>query len=277
MNTLLRTGCSAGLGLFLVAGLPADDRDALKGFAEKALKAAGGENVQLRAWSLSYKSTMKVWDREDPGQSGVVRVYIQLPDLYRSEFESKSFVDDKRVKTIVVVNGQKGWRHLNVTSETEDLTAEEVAAYQETIQTPVGIRGAALLHDPSYKLHSLPDTKIDDRAAVGVRLKHDKRRPIRLYFDKETALLLKSERTQDDDDRLERSWQITYSDFRRVGTILVPHKRVYKAEGPSRGAIQVEGVGTIKTKANLSPVHCVDELTELEFADKLDPKLFEKP
>jgi hypothetical protein len=68
----------------------------------------------------------------------------------------------------------------------------------------------------------LPETRIGAQTAVSVRLTHKDYWPIRLYFDKDTALLIKSERNKDDDDRLGRSSEMTYSDFRRVGGILVP-------------------------------------------------------
>jgi len=279
MNYVLRVVSSLGLVLTLAASIPADEPGALKSLAERSLKAVGGAKVQaVRAWILTMKRTERAGDREELWHSGVFRLYVQPPDYYRSEFECKFWMDDAPVRTIVVVKKQKGWRCVSATGKTEELSTKEIADYKQTIRLQyLWICGAALLSDPSSRLTSLPETRIGDQTAVGVRLTHKEYWPIRLYFDKDTALLLKSERNKNDDDRLGRSSEMTYSDFRRVGGILVPHKRTYKAEGPSRSVTQVEGIGTVKIETHLSPVNRLDELTELRFADKLDPKFFEKP
>jgi hypothetical protein len=280
MNNVMRVGYSLALVLLLAVRGSADDREVLKPFAEKALQAIGGEKVQkVRAWSIILKETEKVGGQEEAWHSGTTHLYVQLPDLYRSEFQSKVLVGENSIpdRTIVVVNGQKGWRHESVTGETEELSAKDIDAYKRKIRRSLWLRGGALLSDPGYELKALPKTRIGDREAIRVKLTHKEYPPIRLYFDKETALLLKSERNQDDDRSLDRTVQTTYSDYRRVSGILVPHKQISKAEGPERNEIQLDGIGTVKIEGHISAVHRLYELVELRFVDKLDAKLFEKP
>jgi hypothetical protein len=263
--------------LLLPAPAAADDREALKPLIEKALQAAGGEKaVAVRAWTVTETRVATEAGRESRSAR---RVWVQLPDLYRLEADRNEWVGDTQVRSVLVLRGEKGWRHVNVLGPTEELSPAQVASAREGVLFQlVAARAAALLTDPAFQPTALPATTVGDRAVAGVRLTHKVYPPVRLYFDRETGRLLWAERNAADEPALGRTAEITYSDHRNAGGgAWVPFKREYRAEGPKVTTSQVEGVGQITTTTHLSPVRRVDKVTEYKPADQLDPKLFEKP
>src|SRR5262245_21343404 len=107
--------------LALAAGAPADDREALKPLAEKALKADGGEKLErVRAWTFTEKQTRN-------GITRTYRRYIQLPDRSRAEFEIER--DGKLSKSVIVNNGNKGWSVFD--GKLEEMSAEAIAGWRE--------------------------------------------------------------------------------------------------------------------------------------------------
>ena len=228
------------------AAAPADDRESLKRFTEKALKAAGGEKLQaVKAWTFSEKRK---------GGTTTYRRFIQLPDLARTEIEREEA--GQTFKSVIVINGDKGW---TVNGNVEEMSAESIAGWRKGVfWVSAPILGPRLLSDPKSVLEKLPEVKVGDRTAVGVKLPLEKYGSIRLYFDKETGRLLKLEqdyKTEQGSDR-DGTTEVILSDFREVGGIMVPHK---------------------KTQQEGSKVFGEWDVTEYKFADRLDPKLFEKP
>jgi outer membrane lipoprotein-sorting protein len=255
----------------LTPGVFADKREELRPIVEKALKVASVEKLQsLRAWSI----VLKVIARHENLHTGTRRIFVQLPDQYRLDFESSKVLmdDNSPVKWSIVLNGRKGWR--NDTGQTEEISAEEVSRQRVQLQLqPSWSRYVARLRDPSYQQASIPETTVGGKTAVGVELTHEERPPVRLYFDKETALLLKVEGRQKDGQKGE----ITFSDYRDVGGIQVPHKWEWTTDGNQDYERPVEGVGKVRFKGSVRKEHWIYEMTCLKFEDKLDAKLFEKP
>jgi hypothetical protein len=154
------------------------------------------------------------------------------------------------------------------------MSAEDVSRQRMQLQfQPSWSRYVARLRDPSYQQASIPERTIGGKSAVGVELTHEERPPVRLYFDKETALLLKVEGRQKDGQKGE----MTLIDYRDVGGIQVPHKWEWTLDGNIDEEIMVEGVGKVRIKSSIQKQHWIYELTRLKFEDKLDTKIFEKP
>jgi hypothetical protein len=98
--TRLSYSIASGLIIVFARGLFADARETLKPLIEKAVKVAGVEKVQsVRAWTL----TLKVTDRHEAIRSGTRRASAQLPDHYRSDFESNVYLDDSPIRTSVLM------------------------------------------------------------------------------------------------------------------------------------------------------------------------------
>ena len=77
------------------------------------------------------------------------------------------------------------------------------------------------------RLSLLEEKRIGERLAVGLRVERDGRRDVRLYFDKETDLLLAMETTLRDAGR-DVTQQVRYSDHQSVDGIKQPMKFVIR-------------------------------------------------
>lgn len=109
-----------------------------------------------------------------------------------------------------------------------------------------------------FQLSTLKDTKVDGRPAEGILITHEKHRPLRYFFDKETHLLVKSERTLSKSESENEGIEETiWSDYRTIqGT-----KQAMKA------SVRWDGVEVSEAKT-----------TELKLYEKpLDEKLFAQP
>src|SRR5205823_4212538 len=120
--------------------------------------------------------------------------------------------NEQMLKQIQVYSGDKAWIHVN--DEPQRLDEQLVEAllrgrYAERLNNPV------LLKDKNYRLTSLGDSKVQGRDVIGVEASAAKKPPVKLFFDKSTGLLLKTEHRQLDPRSLQEITQESfYSDYR---------------------------------------------------------------
>jgi hypothetical protein len=162
---------------FVIAG---PREDALE-LIEKAIRAHGGETGLLKLQNSTRKGegVMVVANQEQPFTDVLS---ISLPDRMRHAVEI-----DRRAKVITVVNGEQGWTQAgSVTTMSKDLREEvneELYVWALASLVPI-LKG-------TYDLAPLPEIKVDDRPALGVRVRSKGRPEAQLYFDKDTQLLVK--------------------------------------------------------------------------------------
>jgi hypothetical protein len=161
---------------------------------------------------------------------------------------------DQKVAFINVVNADKGWNRTgNVTME---MDSDAMAAAKERIYVT---RVAMLepLRDKEFTLTLLPETKISDKPAVGVRVSRKGRRDIDLFFDKDTGLRTASRyKVIDDLSGLEADEENLYADYKEFDGVKHPMKLTIKRNGKTFLETQV---------------------TDFKPADKLDDMLFAEP
>jgi hypothetical protein len=237
----------AAAPLLLVGAAGADDRAALKPLIDKAVKAAGGEKMTgLKAWTHAVRF------QSPDGGTSIVRQFVQLPDLRRIEQESE--VDGKKIVRVHVVAGDRGWRKEpdGTVKVMPDRAVPDFTRFLEA----TGFRQVLVLTDPGRTLSPLGESKVGDRTVVGVKVVRAKGHEERLYLDKESGRLVKVVSASKPQDGKEVLNEWSYEDFKEVDGIFLPYKRVHRRGGE---------------------VVTVAEVVEFEAADKLDPKLFEKP
>ena len=241
------------LAAFLAASLVlsgmawADDRDDLKPVLDKAVKAAGGEKLTgLKAWALTQRT------KAPGGETRITRHFIQLPDHRRIEQESEA--DGKRTVRVIVVAGDKGWIK-EPDGTVRDIPKQAGHSLTQRLGT-TGVRQVLALTHPDYKVSPLGESKVGDRTVVGVKVDWGKGVEEWLYLDKESGRLLKVRFPGKAGDAKAGFREETLEDFKDVEGIVLPYKRISRLEGK-----------------------VTDEMEVVEFkaADKLDPKLFEKP
>jgi hypothetical protein len=153
------------------------------------------------------------WDGRTPlaPSSSLATLYGQLPDKFR--LESERTTDGETTRFVKVINGQRGW--VVEGGKVRAMTAEEMAQTRETFYHKHLDTTLLPLKDKEVELASLGESTVGGRAALGLRVRRPGRPDLKLYFDKQTKLLLKSEMTTKVRDggkgtRLE----YVYSDYR---------------------------------------------------------------
>jgi outer membrane lipoprotein-sorting protein len=248
MKRLIGAACAAVL---LAGAVRADDEAALREVIARAVKAQGGADAvaKVNAAVFRYKGKYHLGDQAID-TTGTIS--FQLPDRRRIEVVSEFM--GREFKYVEVVDGDKGYVVLS--GKTEAMAKEQLAESKEQLHELV-VTKLTPLQGKEFSLSPLGESKVGGREAVGVRVAHKGRRDVNLYFDKKDGLLLKSEtRARDLLADKEYTSETFYSDYKKVGDVLIAHKIEIKRDG----------VLTIETDA-----------TEFKAEPKLDDAVFARP
>jgi hypothetical protein len=193
---LFRTLLAIGLVLAL-AGLSRADEEG-EAIIQKAIKAHGGAQNLAKLKNCHTKSQGQ-YDPfvpsgfVNPGQQYDFKsdTVVQLPGKIR--VISDYWLGMLKVSSAtVVLNGDDAWLKANgKTTLIQDQALEEQKA---TIQEFMCSALTPLLEKNSYDLTALPDKKVKGKAAHVVSVKPKGHPEIILYFDKDSGLLVKTER-----------------------------------------------------------------------------------
>jgi len=180
----MRTVILATSVLIVVSGVRADDPAAV---VEKAIQATATSELRLQRLTNVVRT-----DRGTlflPGGNWLAdRVaYFALPD--RLKYEATMTVAGQKQATIMALNGPLGWHHSN--GQLVNLTQPQADALKEGDLTGWALLTLRPLREKGAKLKSLPDTKINGKAAVGVTLSKSGRPDAQFYFDAATDLPLR--------------------------------------------------------------------------------------
>jgi hypothetical protein len=244
----------AGIVTLLAVAAPvrADDDAKLREVVAKAIKAHGGGDNLKKLQGSATKTKGKFYGFGD-GVDYTGETSIQLPDRLHLEISSK--FNDQDFKFAQVVNRDKGWFKLG--DNTTDMTKEMLEEAREQLNV-ANVTHLVVLTGKEYKLSPLGDLKVGDHQTVGVRAEREGYRPVSLFFDKESGLLVKSETRGKDLQRggEEYTAETLYGDYKKVQDLLVAHKVSVKRDGKRF----VEG-----------------ETTDVKLSEKLDDNVFAKP
>jgi hypothetical protein len=236
----------------LVVTVPAraDDAADARALVEKAVKAHGGQEAldKLPGTTIKFKGTFHGMGAAVP-MSG--EIATQGPDKHRFDIEVE--VNAQKFPIVIVLNGDKGWT--KILKETKELDKDELAEAKE--QGYAGwVASLAPLKDKKFTLSTTGEIKVENRAALGVKVSSKGHRDVELYFDKETGLLVKVEKRVKDDGGQEVSEESFPSEYKEVqGT-----KQPMKFTVNRNGKLFTEG-----------------EATEIQLFEKLDASTFAKP
>jgi hypothetical protein len=219
-----------------------EEKDA-RAIINKAIKAVGGEAKLPRAMTWKEKGTYYgMGDGLD--YTGIYSV--QWPGQFRMEIEGVF---------AIVIDGDKGW--MQAGGETKDMKKEELALHQFNHRAG-WISSLVALKDKEFQLKTAPDAKVGDKAAAVVLVSRKDYPDVKLYFSKDSGLLIKSEfKTKAAEQEFKEVTQSAYySNHKVVDGANLPHKLVVKRDGK----VFVEA-----------------EVVEMKLAAKLDAKVFAKP
>jgi hypothetical protein len=243
---MIRRACwflTLGL-LWLLAGASrADDQDC-RAIVGKAIKAVGGSErlAEFKAQTWKEKGTFY---GEGAAQPYTGTYTVGWPDQFRMEIEG--------VFTLVL-NGDKG--SFKEGGKTQEMTKEQVAQQKES-QYAGWVTTLLPLKEKDFQLSSLGESKVGNRAVVGVKVTHPGHNDVKLYFDKENGLLLRSEyRFKDARTGKESEIVSTGGDFKEFNGVKFPTKIDMKRDGKNFVEAQI---------------------LEVKPLEKVDPGLFAKP
>jgi hypothetical protein len=220
---------AAALAIFLVSLVLWLRLSALgdaKGIIDKAIKASGGP-TKVKAQTWSEKGTN--YETGTP-QPYTAELALQLPDQFRL----------RTGDSIVFVNRDKGW--LVGGNNCKEMTKEELASHKESVYW-ARVTSLLPLSDKEFTLTPLGESKLDDRAVLGVKVSSKGHHDVFLFFDKTTNLLAKSVQTikvehpggevggRSPTPPTVVNYETFYSDYRAVQDVQVAMKVVIKRDG----------------------------------------------
>ena len=157
----------------------------------------------------------------------------------------------------VVVNGEKAWGREN-RGQTEEYTGEK---REQTVNEAYQFWGTALaplVQEKGFPLATTKGKDVTGKPTNAVKVTRDKKPAVTLYFDKDSGLLVKTEVTVKDEfqkwkEVLEEAY---FSDYKESNGV----KRFTALKVVRDGKTLIEAM-----------------LSDTKPAEKLDPKMFEKP
>jgi hypothetical protein len=223
----------------------ADDQADARAIVAKAIKAAGGEEALKKHSATRSKESGTYYGMGGDGFPYTGEYAVQWPHQWRMDIAGVFMIG---------LNGDKGW--ISANGETRDMSAEELKIQQDAHYFR-WIATLLPLKDKKFKLATAGETKLSDRAAVGVRVSAEKHADISLYFDKESGLLVKTEHRAHSE---EQSKEVNEETF------LSDHKEIDGAQIATKIVIKRDGERYIEA-----------ETLELKAVGKLDDGVFAKP
>jgi len=140
-------------------------------------------------------------------------VTVQLPRLYRSVVQMQ---EGNRTRTVVhcLENDQPT---ISLDGQPQAVSASHATQLRQTLELESALRLVPLLSDSRYTLQHLGDFKLEGRVVVGIRVAGRGQRDLKLYFDRQTALLVKTEHLLDGPGGQDVTQEAYYRDYREVG------------------------------------------------------------
>jgi hypothetical protein len=197
-------------GLTYLSTAVADDSP--RTIVEKGLKSMGGEAFQARPFAVHFKMRGKVplgaGAKDDFPFTG--EVFTQPNSDFRYAFDLDA--NSATINITMSLVGNKGWRSVGGMLEAVDeasLEEMKIGRYYDQVTSL-----APLLNDRSFTLASLGEVKVQGATAVGVQVSSKGQPDIKIFFDKNSGLMIKTEYRAKSSGEREMLHESYYSDWR---------------------------------------------------------------
>lgn len=238
------------IGLVTAAADGKSNADTPRAIIERAIEAQGGEDKVAKLVNGPWRAKVK-------GKAGWLALTGEIlhapPNGKISTTLGPPGVSGAEV--VVVTKCDKAWRR--IAGFSSEVTGKELEEMQDGGYRSRKVRFLLpIVREPGFELSLLPDEKISDRPAVGVRVKSKGDRDIDVYFDKETGLLAKTE-----------------------SRLLPPRKPPIVLEQVFSNYREFDGVkvATKFTKYENKKLTSVEEFVDITFVEQIDESEFAKP
>jgi hypothetical protein len=193
----------------------------------RAIKASGGAGkvAALKAGACKARASV---------QEGGIQIAMTFDvtwqgwDQYR--VSASADIGGMAKNLLLVINGDKAWAKDLDNNQVKPAPPGAVPMITGTLYSMRMPHMLSALLDKEVKLTPLGETKIDDRAALGVTVGHKDRKDVSLYFDKETGLPAKSEIRLTEPNGMEKTFAFHYHDFKEDAGLKHPTRVLIKAD-----------------------------------------------
>lgn len=249
MRNLVRPVVAAAVLALFVGSVRADDN--LKAVVEKAIKAHGGEEKlsKFQASKIKAKGSMSAMGVDIDFNAEAAS---QLPDKIRVDLKLE--IMGQAINVIQVYDGKKGW--VSAQGQLMELEGDQLDELKDQAFGGYVESLVPLIKDKSIKLEPVGEEKVDGKPTVGIKVSAKGHRDIKLFFDKESGMLVKSQSRAKDPAMQEVDAETFYKDYKDVDGVKQPMKLLVKHDGKKYLEAQV---------------------TEAKLFEKLDDTTFAKP
>jgi hypothetical protein len=225
---------------FLLVGLlgaatSAGAEETPQAILHKAMQAQGGEGLlrQAHGEQIKVKGVLKEQMNIKGAARDIDEVTFTGDVLSQPPHQSKAVlhleVGGVPLTMTQVHNGNKGWiREGDGASEPADkktLIEMQQSGYVDYISTLV-----PLLDGKTFDISILSDANVQGRPAAGILIKSKGQPDVRLYFDHDTGLLIKTEYRSADARKKEVQREEYFSDYREVNPATADEELLKKAK-----------------------------------------------
>jgi hypothetical protein len=225
--------------VFTIACIPAlasvaRAQESPKDLLERAYKAQGGyeKMAKLKATLVKGKGMIYLPVAE---LSFTSEGAAQLPDKFKSTLHFE--INGMKVTQVQTMIGDKATIMINGNAqEIDDNLSKEIKeqVYVEHVTSLIPLR------DGAFTLTALAESKIDGKPALGIKIASKGHRDVTLYFDKDSALIVKAAyQAFDPIEKKEVAQEQFYRDYKDQAGIKYPTKSLVNQDGKKFMEIEV--------------------------------------
>jgi hypothetical protein len=231
---------------------PQESLDSPRAFLSRAIQAHGGADRLTQYPAVTWRATGKIYSRDRP-VAYTADFAREHPKRDRAEMRFND--EGKTWRIIVVTAANQAWEIFD--DQMRDFTPAELAEERERLHADWVQTLQPLVKGEGFTLAYLPELEIDGHRAIGVRVSAKGHRDVKLYFGKESKLLMKGKTTNVDvDSGKEFVYEEFYEAYKDFGGLKFYTRRKSKKDGKLLSE---------------------SENSDFKPMEKLDDKLFAKP
>ena len=219
---------------------------------KKAIKAHGGKEKlkKYKAAIVEGKGTVNTQGMELKYEA---KSQVHYPARYRVEISMNVMGMD--ITVLQVMNGKEGWLKVN-DMKTMALPDAQLKAVKTQFLVDEAVRLLPLLDKKKYTLSSVGESKVKGKPAIGINITSKAGLDVNFYFDPKTYMIIKYEFQTVNETGKEVMQTSFLSGFKKFNGMVMPTKLNIQQDGKK---------------------FVTAEITKVEFKEKLEASLFEKP
>lgn len=208
--------------------------DSPREIIERAIRAVGGREALVRQHDAALHHRAKVHIKAAAAVEMDADCELFSDSSGRSRLNLVFDLVGSKHEAIILLDGPRSWRKLDDT--VTDFTAEEVKDVEASGYRDRVLALLPLLDDPKFTLTALGESKVEGKPVLGIKVALKGQSDVRLYFNRETGLLVKyGYRAKKSGEAAESLHETILSDYREV-SIARDAEVSLKADGIDVGA-----------------------------------------